>query len=72
MVNTSSLPNNDQSILGLLAAKKFTVLANTENKGTANPIVMANIFTKGQIEITQTKLIQTIHGDQNTLMDATS
>jgi len=47
------LPNNDQSILGLLAAKKFTVLANTENKGTANPIVMANIFTKGQIEITQ-------------------
>ncbi|MBP7563673.1 MAG: hypothetical protein KA886_07775 [Candidatus Cloacimonetes bacterium] len=48
-----ALPNNDQSILGLLAATKFVVQANTTNKGTTNPIVMANIFTKGMIEITE-------------------
>jgi hypothetical protein len=48
-----ALPNNDQSILGLLAAQKFVLQANATNTGTANPIVMANIFTKGMIEITE-------------------
>ncbi|MDX9870433.1 MAG: hypothetical protein RBS92_06890, partial [Candidatus Cloacimonadales bacterium] len=47
------LPNNDQSILGLLAAKRFVFKANAENRATDHPIVMANIFTKGMIEITE-------------------
>ncbi len=49
----TTLPNNDQSILGLLAATKFVLQANTTNKNTTNPIIMANIFTKGMIEITE-------------------
>lgn len=47
------LPQNDDSILGLLGAKGITIKANTVNRSKQAILVMANLFTKQMIQITQ-------------------
>lgn len=47
------LPDNDTSMLGLMANGDFLVKANTENRSTNDIMIMGNVYTKGELIITE-------------------